>query len=152
MDDLKEIQARDRDVKTIMSWVDAKSRPPFSDVASGSHYLKSMWNQFETLDLHDGIFVKNLTPIESTNENTEGHTYGIQTESSRICSRYSICGTLGYEKKHLRKYDSSITGPVYELMCEHILRDVKRVQNEKDQTARNKHRGKSFEVSILWRG
>ncbi|KAH3718650.1 hypothetical protein DPMN_061456 [Dreissena polymorpha] len=53
MDDLKEIQARDQDVKTIMSWVNGKSRPTFSDVASGSHYLKSMWNKFETLDLHD---------------------------------------------------------------------------------------------------
>ena len=31
--------------------------------------MKSMWNQFETLDLHDGILVRNLTLIESTNGN-----------------------------------------------------------------------------------
>ena len=58
-------------------------------------------------------------------------------------------------KKLLRKYDSSITGPIYELMCVHILRDVKRVQNKrtkphKTSTDANRSKWLSYGEDSYW--
>ncbi|KAH3888515.1 hypothetical protein DPMN_012551 [Dreissena polymorpha] len=98
---------------------------------------------------YDGILVSNLTPIELTNRilyrSYLWHTGG---KCSNMLTILDLRDTWVC-RKLLRKYDSSITGPVYELMCVHILRDVKRVQNEKDQTAQSKHRCKSLLVAIL---
>ncbi|WAR17434.1 hypothetical protein MAR_032028, partial [Mya arenaria] len=56
--DLQKQQQEDPDIKTAMGWVVNDNRPANKELASGSYCLKSLWNQFDSLAIDDGILVR----------------------------------------------------------------------------------------------
>ena len=47
------LQEEDRDLRTVIGWLSAKRKSPFNEIASENCRIKSLWNQFERLDILD---------------------------------------------------------------------------------------------------
>lgn len=54
-------QSEDLDLKKVISWLKGNHKPSFKEKASESYSLKSLWNQFEVLELHEGLLVRRRT-------------------------------------------------------------------------------------------
>ena len=63
------LQEEDRDLRTVIVWLSAKRKPPFNEIASENYRIKSLWNQFERLDILDGVLVRKWDNFE-TNQMT----------------------------------------------------------------------------------
>ncbi|WAQ93779.1 hypothetical protein MAR_006250, partial [Mya arenaria] len=70
--DLQKQQQEDPDIKTAMGWVVNDNRPANKEIASGSYCLKSLWNQFDSLAIDDGILLKERLEVahEMVRQNT----------------------------------------------------------------------------------
>ena len=56
---LRDRQLQDPDIGQAMQWVEGDSgRPPWDAVASGSQFLRSLWQQYESLVLRDGALYR----------------------------------------------------------------------------------------------
>ncbi|MCG8033048.1 MAG: DDE-type integrase/transposase/recombinase, partial [Candidatus Thiodiazotropha taylori] len=58
------LQEEDNELAMVRSWVENKERPASKDSDSGSYVMKSLWNQFPCLDIHDGLLVRRLNNFE----------------------------------------------------------------------------------------
>ncbi|MCG8045580.1 MAG: RNase H-like domain-containing protein, partial [Candidatus Thiodiazotropha endolucinida] len=58
------LQEEDNELAMVRSWVENKERPASKDIDSGSYVMKSLWNQFPCLDIHDGLLVRRLNNFE----------------------------------------------------------------------------------------
>jgi len=59
--ELKELstaQAEDEDLKTVRNWVEQGSRPEQKDIAGASYFMKSLWGQFDRLQIRDELLVR----------------------------------------------------------------------------------------------
>ena len=66
-DDLKSLQADDDELAVVRSWVQANKRPEFAVIAAESYILKSLWNQFPCLELHDDLLVRRQENLDEDN-------------------------------------------------------------------------------------
>ena len=55
---LKEAQSENRDIRLIKEWVEKGEKPKSEIVAKESWFLKSMLNQWQLLDIQDGLLVR----------------------------------------------------------------------------------------------
>ena len=66
-DDLKSLQADDDELAVVRSWVQANKRPEFAVIAAEGYILKSLWNQFPCLELHDNLLVRRQENLDEDN-------------------------------------------------------------------------------------
>ena len=66
-DDLKSLQADDDELAVVRSWVQANKRPEFAVIAAEGYILKSLWNQFPCLELHDDLLVRRQENLDEDN-------------------------------------------------------------------------------------
>ena len=55
---LREAQSENRDIRVIKEWLEKGEKPKSQSVASESWFVKSLLNQFELLDIQDGLLVR----------------------------------------------------------------------------------------------
>ena len=51
-------QDSDPEIRLLKSWIKEETRPAFKDIASCSYFVKSLWSQWERLELIDEILVR----------------------------------------------------------------------------------------------
>lgn len=56
--DISLSQDSDPDICLLKSWIKEETRPAFMDIASCSYVVKSLWRQWERLELIDEILVR----------------------------------------------------------------------------------------------
>ena len=56
--DIKCLQEEDSDISLVKTWVKAEHRPEYKEIAEGSYFLKSLWNQWPRLQLEEDILVR----------------------------------------------------------------------------------------------
>ena len=56
--DLVSAQEEDSDVATVKEWVSKGTRPNLKEIQDRSFYLKSLWNQWERMDIKDELLVR----------------------------------------------------------------------------------------------
>ena len=66
-DDLESLQADDDELAVVRSWVQANKRPEFAVIAAEGYILKSLWNQFPCLELHDNLLVRRQENLDEDN-------------------------------------------------------------------------------------
>ena len=66
-DDLKSLQADDDELAVVRSWMQANKRPEFAVIAAEGYILKSLWNQFQCLELHDDLLVRRQENLDEDN-------------------------------------------------------------------------------------
>ncbi|VDI14075.1 Hypothetical predicted protein [Mytilus galloprovincialis] len=55
---LKEIQNNDHDLKIVTKWVETDERPDYKDISDKGFFLRSLWNQWNNLELRDGLIYR----------------------------------------------------------------------------------------------
>ncbi|CAC5379680.1 unnamed protein product [Mytilus coruscus] len=55
---LKEIQENDHDLKIVTEWVEKNERPDYKDISDKGFFLKSLWNQWNNLEIRDGLIYR----------------------------------------------------------------------------------------------
>ncbi|CAG2241485.1 unnamed protein product [Mytilus edulis] len=55
---LKEIQNNDHDLKIVTEWVETDERPDYKDISDKGFFLRSLWNQWNNLELRDGLIYR----------------------------------------------------------------------------------------------
>ncbi|CAG2224657.1 unnamed protein product [Mytilus edulis] len=55
---LKEIQNNDHDLKIVTEWVEKDERPDYKDISDKGFFLRSLWNQWNNLELRDGLIYR----------------------------------------------------------------------------------------------
>ncbi|VDI65756.1 Hypothetical predicted protein [Mytilus galloprovincialis] len=55
---LKEIQKNDHDLKIVTKWVETDERPDYKDISDKGFFLRSLWNQWNNLELRDGLIYR----------------------------------------------------------------------------------------------
>ena len=63
--DLQSLQKEDAELCEVRIWVQNNERPKSKDIASGSYALKSLWNQFPRLEIHDELLVRRWDNFDS---------------------------------------------------------------------------------------
>jgi len=58
VEDLQSLQQQDTYLCTVIEWVRQREKPPFKDIEAESFCQKSLWNQFESLEMRDGTLVR----------------------------------------------------------------------------------------------
>ena len=56
--ELRTAQTDDQDVMTVKKWVEQGSRPQHKDIAGAGYFLKSLWGQFDRLEIRDNLLVR----------------------------------------------------------------------------------------------
>ncbi|WAR00829.1 hypothetical protein MAR_025201 [Mya arenaria] len=51
-------QCKDSDLTEVRNWVQDGKKPWFKNIGSASYQVKSLWNQFEMLEIHDKLLVR----------------------------------------------------------------------------------------------
>jgi len=57
-DEFGEAQKSDQDVAIVMSWVESKTRPPWEEVARYGVLVKSLWSQWDQLEIKNSILCR----------------------------------------------------------------------------------------------
>ena len=65
--DLKNLQTDDDELAIVRSWVHENKRPGFNVISSEGYALKSLWNQFSCLELHDNLLVRRQENVDKDN-------------------------------------------------------------------------------------
>ncbi|VDI46058.1 Hypothetical predicted protein [Mytilus galloprovincialis] len=55
---LIEIQKNDHDLKIVTKWVETDERPDYKDISDKGFFLRSLWNQWNNLELRDGLIYR----------------------------------------------------------------------------------------------
>ncbi|CAC5409896.1 unnamed protein product [Mytilus coruscus] len=55
---LKEIQKNDHDMKIVTEWVEIDERPDYKDISETGFFLRSLWSQWNNLELRDGLIYR----------------------------------------------------------------------------------------------
>ncbi|CAG2224639.1 unnamed protein product [Mytilus edulis] len=55
---LKEIQNNDHDLKIVTKWVETDERPDYKDISDKEFFLRSLWNQWNNLEIRDGLIYR----------------------------------------------------------------------------------------------
>ena len=66
-DDLKSLQADDDELTVVRSWVKANKRPEVAVIAAEGYILKSLWNHFPYLQVHDDLLVRRQENLDEDN-------------------------------------------------------------------------------------
>ena len=65
--DLKNLQTDDDELAIVSSWVQVNKRPGFYVISAAGYALKSLWNQFSCLELHDSLLVRRHENVDKDN-------------------------------------------------------------------------------------
>ena len=63
--DLVSAQEEDSDVATVKEWVSNGTSPNLKEIQDRSFYVKSLWNQWERLDIKDKLLVRRWDVTET---------------------------------------------------------------------------------------
>ena len=55
---INEIQDNDADLKKVKVWVEKEQRPEYSDIKHENNVIKSLWSQFNALEVRDGLLCR----------------------------------------------------------------------------------------------
>ncbi|CAC5373580.1 unnamed protein product [Mytilus coruscus] len=61
---LIELQSNDSDLKRVKRWLTEGHRPQYNEVSSKGFFLRSLWSQFDCLELQEDIVVRRFNNIE----------------------------------------------------------------------------------------
>ena len=64
--DIKCLQEEDSDISLVKTWVKAEYRPEYKEVAEGSYFFKSLWNQWPRLQLEQDVLVRKWEWLKQT--------------------------------------------------------------------------------------
>lgn len=56
-DDLSQLQQDDPSISSVKGWVEEGKKPTFKDKSQERYFIKSLWNQYETLEVENGLLV-----------------------------------------------------------------------------------------------
>ena len=59
-DKLREMQLKDKDIGPAVMWVESCVRPPWTDVQGHSPMLRSLWQQYDSLTMIDGVLYRSF--------------------------------------------------------------------------------------------
>lgn len=120
-------------VSLVKQWVRQGRRPPVNEISSEGYFVKTLWNQFDLLDVQDGLLVRQLydtttqviLPLSQRREvlrvshdNRSGGHLGIKKTLQRIRQRYYWPG----QRKDIKIY---VTG------CEKCMKRKGPIPNKK---------------------
>lgn len=57
---LRDMQLRDSDIGPTISWLESNERPPWSYVQGRSPMIRSLWQQFDSLVILDGVLYRSF--------------------------------------------------------------------------------------------
>lgn len=55
---IRKLQKEDLDLKTVLQWVNAGSKPSYSSMGKYSYVVKSLWSQWRLLSVQDGVLFR----------------------------------------------------------------------------------------------
>ncbi|CAC5403728.1 unnamed protein product [Mytilus coruscus] len=61
---LNELQSNDSDLKRVKRWLTEGQRPQYNEVSSKGYFLRSLWSQFDSLELQEDIVVRRFNDLE----------------------------------------------------------------------------------------
>ncbi|CAC5382568.1 unnamed protein product [Mytilus coruscus] len=61
---LIELQSNDSDLKRVKRWLTEGQRPLYNEVSGKGFFIRSLWSQFDSLELQEDIVVRRLNDLE----------------------------------------------------------------------------------------
>ena len=144
--DLKTLQQQDKDLSSVISWLQTNTKPKFKDVTSESYCLKALWNQFDFLAIEEGLLVQNWK-ADSTGQMVDQAVVPIKHRRKMLVHAHDIksSGHLGI-KKCLAKIRQKYYWPglhnavrIYFAGCETCMKRKGPVKSLRDKMAAEKN-------------
>ncbi|CAC5376636.1 unnamed protein product [Mytilus coruscus] len=61
---LMELQSNDSDLKLVKRWLTEGHRPQYNEVSGKGFFIRSLWSQFDSLELQEDIVVRRFNNLE----------------------------------------------------------------------------------------
>ena len=62
--EIGQIQANDPDIMLVKRWVESNKRPPFLEICGKGFFVRSLWSQFDSLEINESLLCRRLKPTE----------------------------------------------------------------------------------------
>ena len=97
--DLIKLQREDEDLARVRTWVENKERPCSKDIAASSFMMKSLWNQFQRLEIQNGLLVRKLENFETDSVSYQAIVpRDTRRDILKYCHDLKTAGHLGGKK------------------------------------------------------
>ena len=103
----------DEEMSKVRTWVKDKDKPLFQNISARSYAMKSIWNQFQRLEIQDGLLVRRIDHLEDGSLNYQALNPRYTRRLVLKCCYYAkTSGHLGI-KTTLRKVRQRLYWPCY---------------------------------------